>query len=274
MLAIKGSYQKRTRSTLMIWMYYILMGMTFLALQLAVFNVLREHHTLEWLCRGTEVLFSILLLLCGVVAASDPGKLKKDDSMDFVQLLDSLHPTSLCPDCRLIRTPRSRHCYFCQRCIDRFDHHCPWVNNCVGKGNFAKFYTFVMLQNLYLVAVAVQIGYAVKLDINSNTGFDSERVIRLIVQIFLTILELLFLVSVLSLCQVQSWNLCMGMTTSERLSKTSSYQKQHEIFKENKELEYVADDSFKHKYNVYSIDDNTSQNNSICGNLLGMCCNR
>ena len=112
-LAIKGSYSKQHRSTLMIWLYYILMGTTFLALEFCVFRVLREHNTLEWLCRATEALFGILLLLCALLAASDPGRIKKDERMDFVQLLDSLNPTSLCPDCKLIRTPRSRHCYFC-----------------------------------------------------------------------------------------------------------------------------------------------------------------
>jgi len=68
----------------MIWLYYILMATTFLALEMSVFKVLRSHDTLVWLCRSTEVLFSILLLLCAVVMASDPGKLKKDNRMDFV----------------------------------------------------------------------------------------------------------------------------------------------------------------------------------------------
>jgi len=141
----------------MLQIFFLLMGLSFFGLEFTVFPVLRTQPLLKYFERCSEVLFGLCLLLCLVVAASDPGYLVRDEKMDFLTLLDTMNPTSLCPDCRLIKTPRSRHCYFCLRCVDRFDHHCPWVNNCVGKGNFAQFYSFVVCQSLYLVAVVVQI---------------------------------------------------------------------------------------------------------------------
>jgi hypothetical protein len=62
----------------------------------------------------------------------NPGYIQKDPALDFMDMLEQFEPNCLCPECETIRTPRSRHCNICKRCVDRFDHHCPWINNCVG----------------------------------------------------------------------------------------------------------------------------------------------
>ena len=74
----------------------------------------------------------------------DPGYINKQ-GIEFISLLKVFDGSSLCPLCEIIKTGRSRHCTQCDKCIERFDHHCPWLNTCIGLHN----------HNLYLVYVII-----------------------------------------------------------------------------------------------------------------------
>ncbi|CAF1483582.1 unnamed protein product [Adineta steineri] len=55
-----------------------------------------------------------------------------------------------CLKCNVMRPPRAHHCKICQKCVLRFDHHCPWINSCVGYRNHAHFLLFC----IYMAMIA------------------------------------------------------------------------------------------------------------------------
>ncbi|KAH3789105.1 hypothetical protein DPMN_167274 [Dreissena polymorpha] len=51
---------------------------------------------------------------------------------------------SVCKKCISPKPPRTHHCTICGKCILKMDHHCPWLNNCVGHRNHRYFFLFCL----------------------------------------------------------------------------------------------------------------------------------
>lgn len=60
-------------------------------------------------------------------------------------------PTNFCWRCKFIRPIRSKHCYDCDRCVSKFDHHCPMVGNCVAGRNHRFFVLFMSAQTVIVL---------------------------------------------------------------------------------------------------------------------------
>lgn len=48
-----------------------------------------------------------------------------------------------CPKCELSKPLRAHHCSICTKCVLKMDHHCPWINTCVGLKNHRYFVLFL-----------------------------------------------------------------------------------------------------------------------------------
>ncbi|XP_041986881.1 palmitoyltransferase ZDHHC16 [Aricia agestis] len=79
---------------------------------------------------------------------------------------------SICKKCISPKPPRTHHCSVCDRCILAMDHHCPWLNNCVGYYNARYFYLYMIYMVagvLFLIIAGLDLGYQV-LWVNDTGG--------------------------------------------------------------------------------------------------------
>ncbi|KAM6054921.1 palmitoyltransferase ZDHHC4 isoform 1-T1 [Chlamydotis macqueenii] len=138
-----------------------------IALQAAVYG----EYTWEVLVYCWELQFPLLLLLlpylllagnlgCFVLCSrANPGIITKSNhaSLAKIYAYDGVlfQKGVMCPTCNMEKPARSKHCSCCGVCVHRFDHHCVWVNNCIGACN-AKYF-FLYLSTLAAMAATVAV---------------------------------------------------------------------------------------------------------------------
>lgn len=171
---------------------------------------------------------SILTILSlFVTSCSDPGYIK--NRVDFMELIDKFDATQLCPECQTLRTIRSRHCNVCHRCVERFDHHCPWINNCVGVKNHNWFLLYLTTEYL-LLAVTIANGVLSYFSGDMHLGglsklFDlgqwwqHEELYYYLAMGGVLFFSGIFFLPMNLLFIVQITNYLKGMTTNERFGK-------------------------------------------------------
>lgn len=57
----------------------------------------------------------------------------------FSQNNENTNPIILCSTCLRLKIERCHHCKQCNKCVQKMDHHCPWLANCVGAYNYKYF---------------------------------------------------------------------------------------------------------------------------------------
>eukprot|EP01095_Lingulamoeba_sp_RSL-Kostka_P001685 TRINITY_DN1245_c3_g1_i1.p1 TRINITY_DN1245_c3_g1~~TRINITY_DN1245_c3_g1_i1.p1 ORF type:complete len:326 (-),score=35.90 TRINITY_DN1245_c3_g1_i1:30-1007(-) len=60
-----------------------------------------------------------------------------------------------CNTCHIFRPPRSNHCRLCDNCVEIWDHHCPWVGNCIGKRNYKFYLYFIWSTMLFAIYITL-----------------------------------------------------------------------------------------------------------------------
>ncbi|KAF6150318.1 hypothetical protein GIB67_034017 [Kingdonia uniflora] len=93
-----------------------------------------------------------------IAITKDPGRVPESFVPDIEDSETPIHEIKrkggdlrFCQKCSCYKPPRAHHCRVCKRCVLRMDHHCIWINNCVGHANYKIFFVF----NIYAVIACI-----------------------------------------------------------------------------------------------------------------------
>lgn len=112
-------------------------------------------------------------------------------------------------------TSDTRHCGRCNKCIPGYDHHCIYLNTCIGTRNYPLFVGLLSCAILLLLTQQIVSGYA--LSCLLGPGQDDGRNARAIWLCVLSILPLLELFFLVVLSTFHLYIAFRGLTTHEWL---------------------------------------------------------
>ncbi|XP_060964190.1 probable protein S-acyltransferase 15 isoform X2 [Cannabis sativa] len=95
-----------------------------------------------------------------VCVLTDPGQVPPSYAPDVEQsgISDEETKRKICDRCATYKPPRAHHCRVCRRCVLRMDHHCLWVNNCVGYWNYKAFFMLIFYATIGSIYSTVTCG--------------------------------------------------------------------------------------------------------------------
>ncbi|CAN6925039.1 unnamed protein product [Brassica oleracea var. botrytis] len=115
--------------------------------------------------------YNPLAMLCCVFVLDDCWKQEEEQGNSRVGMY--------CMLCNCEVHTSSKHCRRCDKCVDGFDHHCKWLNNCVGRKNYMSFVSLITASLVWLIIEAA-VGVAVIVRVFSDKKrMETEIVNRL-----------------------------------------------------------------------------------------------
>ena len=127
-----------------------------------------------------------------------------NDEVEVLRPVWGSENDSRCTDCNLVRPSHAKHCRHCEKCIVQFDHHCVWLDSCIGAGNHLSFLLllmFVVFHGLYFISTHIFFG-------NVVVSLNSAAVMHVVL-----CTTAVFILLLIQLYQI----IFLGVTTYERI---------------------------------------------------------
>eukprot|EP00475_Leptophrys_vorax_P020378 TRINITY_DN2788_c0_g1_i2.p1 TRINITY_DN2788_c0_g1~~TRINITY_DN2788_c0_g1_i2.p1 ORF type:complete len:366 (-),score=57.18 TRINITY_DN2788_c0_g1_i2:720-1817(-) len=129
---------------------------------------------------------------------------------------------SYCAICDMYRPRRAKHCRACSCCVEDFDHHCPWLSNCIGKRNYKQFIVLLVCLSLFSGVTGSICVYQLVAFFIHNSGALRHQApfvwIQFIGRVFISVTTLWIFGAVVFLLGYHFFLISIAQTTYEHVS--------------------------------------------------------
>lgn len=98
-----------------------------------------------------SVVYFVALTTFILACINPPGAVTKKNltqTLAFFKYDNVMYSPNDCHTCKIQKPARSKHCKICGFCVIKQDHHCIWINQCVGYANYKYFLAFILSHSL------------------------------------------------------------------------------------------------------------------------------
>lgn len=138
------------------------------------------------------------------VNIKNPGYEIQANNIGLIELYSKYIPEYVCPYCILKKHKGTKHCFVCKKCIRHYDHHCVWLNSCIGKTNHKVFIVFLValiisnIFSLYFCVYDIYSNHINKIISTFNSpGLSRLHYYLLIISIILNSIILFFIIPII-----------------------------------------------------------------------------